>query len=76
MATLREIKIRIRSVKSTEKITKAMEMMAASKMKRAQQMALAGRPYLEKLSEVINNLDSVITQIKQTIITIQQKPLS
>lgn len=56
MATLREIKTRIRSVKSTEKITKAMEMMAASKMKRAQQMALAGRPYLEKLAEVINNL--------------------
>ncbi len=56
MATLREIKTRIRSVKSTEKITKAMEMMAASKMKRAQQTALAGRPYLEKLAEVINNL--------------------
>lgn len=56
MATLRDIKNRIRSVKSTEKITKAMEMMAASKMKKAQQTALIGRPYLEKLSEVINNL--------------------
>lgn len=56
MATLREIKTRINSIKSTEKITKAMEMMAASKMKKAQQLALAGRPYLEKLSEVINNL--------------------
>lgn len=56
MATLREIKTRINSIKSTEKITKAMEMMAASKMKKAQQLALSGRPYLETLSEVINNL--------------------
>jgi len=56
MATLREIKLRIRSIKSTQKITKAMEMMAASKMKKAQLMALAGRPYVQKLGEVINNL--------------------
>jgi F-type H+-transporting ATPase subunit gamma len=56
MATLREIKNRIKSIKSTQKITKAMEMMAASKMKKAQQSALAGRPYMQKLEEVINNL--------------------
>ncbi len=56
MATLREIKLRIRSVKSTQKITKAMEMIAASKMKRAQNQALKGRPYLDKLREVIGNI--------------------
>ena len=56
MATLREIKTRIRSVKSTQKITKAMEMIAASKMKRAQNQALKGRPYMQKLIEVIGNL--------------------
>ncbi len=56
MATLREIKTRIKSIKSTQKITKAMEMMAASKMKKAQQTALAGRPYVQKLGDVINNL--------------------
>ena len=56
MATLREIKLRIRSVKSTQKITKAMEMIAASKMKRAQSQAIKGRPYLNKLSDVIGNI--------------------
>lgn len=53
---LRDIKIRIRSVKSTQKITKAMEMIAASKMKKAQAQALKGRPYLRKLTEIIANL--------------------
>ncbi len=56
MASLRDIKLRIRSVKSTQKITKAMEMIAASKMKRAQNQATKGRPYLTKLSEIITNL--------------------
>jgi F-type H+-transporting ATPase subunit gamma len=56
MATLREIKLRIRSIKSTQKITKAMEMVSASKMRRAQQQALGGRPYLEKLGSMISNL--------------------
>lgn len=56
MASLREIKIRIKSVKSTRKITKAMEMIAASKMKRAQQQAIKGRPYLNKLKQIIANL--------------------
>ncbi len=56
MASLKSIKIRIRSVKSTQKITKAMEMIAASKMKRSQNQALKGRPYLQKLKEIIGNL--------------------
>src|SRR5260221_9596250 len=56
MASLRDIKIRIKSVQSTKKITKAMEMIAASKMKRAQMAALRGRPYVQKLEEVIGNL--------------------
>lgn len=56
MASLRDIKLRIRSVKSTQKITKAMEMIAASKMKRAQSQALKGRPYLGKLTQIISNL--------------------
>lgn len=56
MASLKDIKLRIRSVKSTQKITKAMEMIAASKMKKAQQQALKGRPYINKLKEIIANL--------------------
>ncbi len=56
MASLRDIKLRIRSVKSTQKITKAMEMIAASKMKRAQTQALKGRPYLTKLKEILADI--------------------
>lgn len=56
MASLKDIKKRIKSVKSTQKITKAMEMISAAKMKKAQQQAIKGRPYLKKLSEIIANL--------------------
>ncbi len=56
MPTLREIRRRIRSVQSTAKITKAMELVAASKMRRAQQRALAGRPYAERLLWVLADL--------------------
>ena len=56
MASLRDLKLRIRSVKSTQKIARAMEMVAAAKMKKAQQQALMGRPYLNKLREVLNSL--------------------
>jgi len=52
----REIRRRIRSVKSTEQITRAMEMVAASKMRRAQAQALAGRPYADKMLELVTHL--------------------
>ncbi len=58
MPTLREIRRRIRSIQSTAKITKAMEMVAASKMRRAQQRVLAARPYAQKITEVIADLAS------------------
>ncbi|BAQ34447.1 ATP synthase F1 subunit gamma [Dehalococcoides sp. UCH007] len=53
MANIRIIKRRIRSVRNIAKITRAMEMIAASKMKKAQERGLAGRPYSEKITEVI-----------------------
>ncbi|MEX0785392.1 MAG: ATP synthase F1 subunit gamma [Dehalococcoidia bacterium] len=56
MAVIREIRRRIKSVQSTAKITKAMELVAASKMRRAQQRALAGRPYAERLTWVLADL--------------------
>lgn len=56
MANVRTIRRRIRSVQSTAKITKAMEMIAASKMRRAQQRVLAGRPYAQKMQQVLANL--------------------
>lgn len=56
MANMRDIKTRIRSVENTRKITKAMKMVAASKLRRAQEQAQAARPYTDKLREVIVNL--------------------
>ena len=63
MATIREIRRRIRSVQSTAKITKAMELVAASKMRRAQQRALAGRPYAERLRWVLADLAETAPQM-------------
>ena len=61
MASLKALKIRIGSVKSTQKITKALNMVAASKLRRAQQAAMAGRPYAERMTEVVSSLASRIT---------------
>ncbi len=61
MASLKALKIRIGSVKSTQKITKALNMVAASKLRRAQQSALAGRPYSERMTDVVASLASRIT---------------
>lgn len=56
MASLKEMRDRIGSVKSTQKITKAIQMVAAAKLKRAQDQALAARPYAERMGAVIANL--------------------
>ena len=56
MASLKEMRNRIGSVKATQKITKAMQMVAAAKLKRAQDQALAARPYAQRMGAVIANL--------------------
>lgn len=56
MANLKDLKIRIGSVKSTRKITKAMQMVSASKLRRAQEHAEAGRPFSEKMERMIITL--------------------
>jgi F-type H+-transporting ATPase subunit gamma len=56
MPSLKDIKKRIGSVKNTEQITKAMKMVAAAKLRRAQEAAVAARPYAEKLHTVMSNL--------------------
>ena len=56
MANIREIRNRIRSVRNTAKVTRAMEMIAASKMRRSQQRLIAGRPYSETITEVIGHI--------------------
>ena len=61
MASLDDLKKRIASVKSTQKITKAMKMVAAAKLRRAQDSAEKGRPYSEKMNNVILNLSNGIS---------------
>ncbi len=56
MAGAKEIRGKIASVKNTQKITKAMEMVAASKMRKAQDRMLAARPYADKIRNVISHL--------------------
>ncbi len=58
MATLRDIQRRIRSVQSTQKITRAMKLVAAAKLRRAQERILSARPYATKMSELLGNLVS------------------
>ena len=62
MPSLDDLRKRITSVKSTQKITKAMKMVAAAKLRKAQENAEKGRPYSEKMRNIINNLANSITE--------------
>ena len=61
MASLKALKVRINSVKSTQKITKAMKMVAAAKLRRAQQNAEAGRPYATRMASTVSSIASRVT---------------
>jgi F-type H+-transporting ATPase subunit gamma len=60
MATLKDLRVRIRSVKSTQKITSAMKMVAASRLRRAQEQAEAARPYAERMERMLGSLAASI----------------
>ncbi len=60
MATTKELRGRIKSIKNTSKITKAMELVSAAKMRRAQEQALGGRSYTEIINKVLENISSGI----------------
>jgi F-type H+-transporting ATPase subunit gamma len=60
MPSLKDLRNRIASVKATRKITKAMQMVAAAKLRRAQEAAVAARPYAERMSVVLSNLSSAM----------------
>jgi F-type H+-transporting ATPase subunit gamma len=64
MASTRDIRRRIKSVKNTRQITKAMELVAASKMKKAQQAALSGRAYAQLLAKMLARLAPRLTEVK------------
>ena len=60
MASLKDLRNRIASVKATRKITKAMQMVAAAKLRRAQEAAIAARPYSERMAVILANLASAV----------------
>ena len=64
MPTLDDLKKRIKSVKSTQKITKAMKMVAAAKLRKAQESAEKGRPYSQKMQNIILNLTNSINDLQ------------
>ena len=61
MASLKDMRVRIASTKATQKITKAMQMVAASKLRRAQAAAEAARPYAERMEKVLGNIAATVT---------------
>src|SRR5689334_10427102 len=65
MPSLKDLKNRIKSVKSTQKITKAMKMVAAAKLRRAREQAEAARPYTEAMENIVKSLASSITEGSQ-----------
>ena len=63
MASLKDMRVRIAATKATQKITKAMQMVAASKLRRAQAAAEAARPYAERMEQVLGNIAATVTDI-------------
>jgi len=76
MADIRLIRRRIRGIQSTAKITRAMEMVAASKMRRAQERGLAGRPYSEKIHQVLADLAALPQEGKPMHPLLQRRPVT
>jgi len=74
MAGLKEVRIRIASVKSTQQITNAMKMVAASKLRKAQTAIIKLRPYAFKLREILQNLSASITDSDENVFSRERKP--
>jgi F-type H+-transporting ATPase subunit gamma len=69
MASLKDLRLRIRSVKSTQKITSAMKMVAAAKLRRAQEQAEAARPYAERMARMIATLGAGVSSDAPALLT-------
>jgi F-type H+-transporting ATPase subunit gamma len=72
MPSGKEIRNKIKSVESTRKITKAMEMVAASKMRKAQERMRAARPYGDKIRLVAGNLSHALTDYRHPFLTVRE----
>jgi len=75
LANIRLIKRRIKGIQSTSKITRAMEMIATSKMRKAQERGLAGRPYAEKIQQVMADLAALRREGEEMHPLLQSRPV-
>ena len=73
MAGAKEIRRKIKSVQNTQKITKAMEMVAASKMRKAQERMRASRPYAEKMCTVLSHLAQAHCEYKHPYLQVREE---
>jgi len=64
MASLKDMRVRIAATKATQKITKAMQMVAASKLRRAQAAAEAARPYAERMGKVLGSIAAAVAVMR------------
>ena len=73
MANLKDIKKRIGSVKNTQQITKAMKMVSAAKLRRAQEAVVAARPYANKMQDVLSGLAQRNTESEHPLLEAREK---
>jgi F-type H+-transporting ATPase subunit gamma len=73
MATLKAIRKRISSIRNTQQITKAMKMVSAAKLRRAQEAAVAARPYAEKMTDLLKNLAARVTSNAHPLLTAREE---
>jgi F-type H+-transporting ATPase subunit gamma len=73
MATLKAIRKRISSIRNTQQITKAMKMVSAAKLRRAQEAAMAARPYAEKMTDLLKNLAARVASNAHPLLTIREE---
>jgi F-type H+-transporting ATPase subunit gamma len=73
MATLKVIRKRITSIRNTQQITKAMKMVSAAKLRRAQEAALLARPYADKMNDILNNLSARVSQAANPLLAAREE---
>ena len=72
MANARDIRRRIKSIKNIQQITKAMKMVAAARLRRAQERALASQPYAQKLMEILHNVSAGLRDAKHPLLEVRE----
>jgi F-type H+-transporting ATPase subunit gamma len=73
MATLKVIRKRIGSIRNTQQITKAMKMVSAAKLRRAQEAAVQARPYAEKMTDLLKNLSARVSREAHPLLTVREE---